>query len=468
MENKQIGRRRRLTSPFSALYDEAGLLPVIRRSLLFVIFGNICGNTFGTITTGTALTGYAEALGANDFVFGVLTGIPLAANLFQIPAAMLVSRTHKRKQYMLTYGLIGRALWILAGLVPYFMPAEPAWLPLWTVIFLVGMAASGCSFINVCFTPWLADLVPLRIRGRWMGLRDGINAVVSMSMGLVTAYLLDTLPSFTSYTVVFAIAGVVGALDMCCFIGVKEVHSAPPVKVDLWKVCKQIVHDKPFFTFMLFWTAWCFTANLSGPFLIRYALGDMGLSYMQVTLCSQIAAALITILVISFWGKLLDRYGNKPVLWVSCVAAALTPAFFCFSVPGSIWPTLLHNVIGAAFWSAANLSASNMQLSYSPDDQRPTYIAIYSCVANLFGSFLGVICGGALLEGIHAWVDANAITLAGAPLDYYKVVFVISVIARLGIVLFFLPRMKNDNEHTTKDMLRDLFAPHAKAVPRKP
>lgn len=73
--------KRVFSSPFRPLYDEARLLPKLRRSILFVIFGNVFGNLFGVITGvgGTALTGYAEALGAGDFVFGVLNGIPLAA-----------------------------------------------------------------------------------------------------------------------------------------------------------------------------------------------------------------------------------------------------------------------------------------------------------------------------------------------------------------------------------------------------
>jgi hypothetical protein len=46
-----------LKSPFTALFDEAQLLPEIRRSILFMIMGNMCGNLFNVISAGTALTG---------------------------------------------------------------------------------------------------------------------------------------------------------------------------------------------------------------------------------------------------------------------------------------------------------------------------------------------------------------------------------------------------------------------------
>lgn len=139
-----------------------------------------------------------------------------------------------------------------------------------------------------------------------------------MLVGLVTAFLLDNIPGFLGYAVVFVLGGVLGVLDMFCFLFVEEVYTQPPMPIKLFKSSRQIFQDKPFFRFMLFWTAWSFTANLSSPFLGRYAL-SMGLSYMQLTLCGQIASALTTVSVVWLWGRLLDQYGSKPVLWVSCL-----------------------------------------------------------------------------------------------------------------------------------------------------
>ena len=69
--------RRTPLSPFAAIYQEAGILPEIRRSIGWMIMANLFGTFWGTIAGGSALTGLAEALGSNDLVFGVLTAIPL-------------------------------------------------------------------------------------------------------------------------------------------------------------------------------------------------------------------------------------------------------------------------------------------------------------------------------------------------------------------------------------------------------
>lgn len=456
MQRHDPPRRRfspRLRSPFTPLYNEQRLPSDIRRSLGAIVIANLFGNIWGIVTTGPALAGYAGRLGATDLEFGVLSGIPSALMLLQIPLAALVSRTHKRKRYMLTYGLISRMLWITVGLVPYFLPLSPGWLRLWSVIFLVGMSACGNALITVSWFPWLADLLPIGIRGRWFSLRDAINALIGVFFGLFIAYLLDTMPGYTGYSVVFLIGGIFGTLDMASFFFAKEVYSHPPAKVRIGKTIGEIFRDKPFIRLTLFWTAWCFTANISGPYFNRYVLDEMGLTFTQLTVCGQIAASLTAFLVIPRWGRLLDRYGAKPVLWVSCIVASLTPVFFCFSVPGSVLPTLLHNVIGAAFWSAANLTVTNMQLSHSPDHLRPSYIAVFACLSALGGVFLGTLSGGAMIEGIRALNTAYSPSIFGLTPDPYKITFFISVVTRLGIVLFFVPRIDNEKGVAARQMI---------------
>ncbi len=435
---------------FEKIFDEAGLLPKIRRSIYLMTLGNTFGTLWGVISAGgsSSLTGYAGYLGAGDFVFGILTAIPLAAALLQIPFASLVSRTQKRKRYMMTYGLFSRFLWLIIGLVPFFIPADYKLLRLWSVILLIGVSSAFSSFINISWMPWMADLVPLEIRGRWLSKRDSITSIASVSMGLLVAGILDGMPGYAGYTTVFILCSILGMLDMCCFGLMEDIYKTPPLQLKLLPVCRDILSDKPFFKFMLFWTAWSFTANMSGSYLARYAITEMGLSYMQYTLCSQVTAAGITVLAVTYWGRLLDHFGTKPVLWCSCIVASLTPLFFLFSTYGSIWPTLLHNLIGAAFWCGANLAATSSQL-YTPDDKRPSYVAFFSCFTSLFGSFLGILSGGAILEGI-----SRSSILSGFIQDRYKFMITLSVILRIGAVLILIPLMDNTREHTVLDMFR--------------
>ena len=202
----------------TSVYAEAGLARAVRRSLNLMLLGNLCGSMFGVICGGgtTAMVGLANELHAGDFAFGVINGIPQIATLLQIPFSMMVSRTHHRKKYILTYGLFSRFLWLLFGLIPLVVPTEPGWLQIWTLIFLLGVSSCCGASIQVCWFPWFSDLAPVRIRGRWFSLRDTIIACFNLGFGLLTARLLDTLPPENRYGIILYIRGPSGAAGGVC------------------------------------------------------------------------------------------------------------------------------------------------------------------------------------------------------------------------------------------------------------
>ena len=117
----------KIRPPLTALYTQAGLSRDVQISLFFVLVSNIFGMAHGQICSSgsNAIIQLSNYLGAGDFEYGIITGIPLAASLLQIPYSNLVNRTHKRRLYLLTFGIFSRALWLLFGLVPFFVPTEP-------------------------------------------------------------------------------------------------------------------------------------------------------------------------------------------------------------------------------------------------------------------------------------------------------------------------------------------------------
>lgn len=450
-------------NPLNTLFDEARLPDKIRRSLYFIILGNIMGSAHGIICGGgtTAMIGLATDLGANDLTFGILSAIPQLFGLLQLPYSIMVNRTHKRKKYMMTFGMFSRALWLLFGLIPYIMPMTTAAVQLWTIIFLMGISSCCGAMINVCWFPWLSDLTPARIRGRLLSIRESILAAANVVIGLVVAFVLDTMPPETRYVVIFLIGGTVGMIDMLCFGVSEDVYTAPPQKQSMFGTVGQVLKNKPFMQLTIMWTVWSFTANLSGVYLNPYSMNEMGLTFMQIMIFSTIASAIVSIFVMPKWGAMIDRYGCRNVMLVSCTVASLTPLFYLFSSPGNIWPTLLHNVVGAMFWCGANLTCSNMQLSCSPNDTRPTHIALFSCITALFGGTLGSLAGGALLE---AW---NAGGLFTGAVDRYQVLFVLSVVLRFGLTMLFVPRFARDSEYRPADLIRHMTSAFKPRTGRK-
>lgn len=437
----------------SLLYDEARLPAAIRRSLNLILLGNIFGNLHGIICGGgtTAMIDLANELRAGDLAFGVLNGIPQAAALLQIPFSMLVNRTHKRKKYMLTLGMFSRALWLLFGFIPLIVPVHPAWLQLWTLIFLLGVSSCCSAVINVCWFPWFSDLAPGSVRGRWLSYRDMIVAVVNLGFGLLVARLLDTLPSPSRYIVVFLMGGTVGMLDMLCFAFCREVYSAEPRRLHIVPVVRDIFRNRSFLRLMVMWTAWCFASNLCAPYLGRYSVNEMGLTYLQMMLFGTAAASVATVLVMPRWGRALNHFGCRSVMLVAAAATALTDLFYLFSTPGNIWPVLLRNFAGAMFWSGCNLSANSMQLSASPDEARPSYIAVFACFTSLVGVGLGTLAGGGLLE---TWENAGWFT---GGLDRFKALILLAAFLRILVALLLVPPLENDRDGTPGQLARAIL-----------
>lgn len=443
--------RKRGPGTLKLLYDEARLQPHVRRGLNWILGGNLCGNLHGAICGGgtTAMVGLAGLLGAGDMEFGLLVAIPQIAALLQIPFSMLVNKTRKRKIYILTFGIFSRLLWLLFGFLPLLSKTPESKLPLYTLITLLGLSSACGAAINVCWFPWFSDLAPMRIRGRWLSYRDRIIAVAALLFGLLVAYLLDVLPIQSKYIVIFLVGGAFGVMDMICFGFVKEEPMKPAEKaLSVKKSLSEILRNKPFMRVVVMWTAWCFTANLSGAYLTPYAMNVMQLDFLQITLFGTVAASLATALIIPKWGKALDAHGSRNVMLVAGIGAAITPIAYLMSTPGNVLPTLLHNVVGALFWSGTNLAANSLQLSNSPDENRPMYIAIFSCITCLVGTAFGTMAGGWLLTMTqeNGWF--------GGWFDRYKALVTLSVLLRLGITLLLVPGMANESASGARDVVR--------------
>lgn len=437
----------KLGSPMGALYREGGISGTRIKSLRYLMLGTVLGTLFTSVTSGgTMLTGYFTALGGSAFAFGILSAIPFLAVVVQIPASILISRTGARKKYRIKYGIIARAIWILIGLIPLLIPMHPVWLRICGLCVFRGLAAGCEAFPETTYGPWLADLVPQNIRGRWLSIRDIICNVAGISIGVVQVFLLERMPGLTGYTVIFVAGGLIGIADMLCSLRIEDVPMATEAASNLSGTAKQVFRDKPFVQFMLFWTFWLFTAYLANPYTNFYALQKLGLSMSATTIYGQVIPAIISVVVSPFWGYLIDKLGNKRVMFLSCTFAALAPVILVFSEEGQSLAFFLYNLFGSMVWSVPFLVALNMMLCNSPHDDRTSYVAIFHCFTELLGSFLGVLFGGSLIEflsyGLQKWSFARDSVLA----DEYKLLFLLSALLRIAATLLIVPRLRDRKE----------------------
>ena len=157
--------------------------------------------------------------------------------------------------------------------------------------------------------------------------------------------------------------------------------------------------DPNFLKFLVYFTLWTFSVNLSAPFFNVYLLDELNLDLTQVTLYNSLSAG-ANLLLLMFWGRLADRIGNRPILIGVGIIFALFPLFWLVTGNNSLsiwfWLPLLHLVAGGTS-AAIDLCSNNLQLDIAPNQHQTTYFGIAAACAGISGA-VGTAVGGFWIE----------------------------------------------------------------------
>lgn len=457
MSNK---RRFHIRKPQLHLFDATGLTPDVQQSLHMIILAVTFSMVFTNITTGAVWTGYQRMLGANAMMLGIISAIPVTASTLQILASYILERWQQRRKLLLIFGLISRLLWAVIGLIPILFPSQLAHMRIYALMVLLAASAGCASFINVSFYSLMGDLVPMRIRGRYFSSRQAVSLLAGILTGLFVSFLMDRVDGFIGYTIVLVIAGIFGAADICCFFWVKW----PPMQPHEGKgeslpaMIRCVLRDKPYMRIVGYFTLWSFAVNISGPFINVYFLEQVRMTYTEITLITQILPNIITVLVISGWGRRADQYGNQPVVQLAGLFCMLMPLTYLFTGPRSFLVLPVTYVFSGVFWPASDLGQQNMYLAKSPSHNRSMYVAIFFASTQLLGTALSNFLGGILMNGPLLRLQALNIPFTHGTLTRYDFIFIISGMLRIALVLLMLPRLREASDTPARQMVREMNA----------
>ena len=161
---------------------------VFRNILLDIGLANI----YAALNSGVFLTGYLLLLGASNVQIGLITSLPLLANITAPVFSFFIDRSKERKKLCLRALLPVRLLWFLLAALPlllfYKLLAYP--LIIFTVIYFI-MTLLGV-FVASSWLPWIGDLIPEETRGHYFGKRiiaGGLAALVfTVAGGALVVY----------------------------------------------------------------------------------------------------------------------------------------------------------------------------------------------------------------------------------------------------------------------------------------
>lgn len=431
-----------------------------------VVAGWGFGAAFLNITSGAVYTAFARALGANDFEFGVLAAALPAMSFLQVIAAKLVEHSGKRKRQVLIAGLIGRGLWALAAVIPLIAYYYPRLLPsrdvLNFVIVCVVLAGAFQAFSSPAFISWITDLVPSRVRPSFFAHRMQFGTWIALVTTVASGLVADHYSDIRVYCVLLALAGICGMLDILFLLGVHEPkvedegdvvkvkRKSPPLR----EMIMVPLRDAPIRRFLLFISILMFSYGFQGPFLWLYVLEYLGLPKTLTGLLLSGVPLIAIACTTRFWGDVLRRYGNRPVMRFASMVIALSSLGWVIARPGAwdIMPIIL--ILTGSMAGAIELANLNLITGLSPHVPRSSISAMLSIAAGV--SFaLAAWVGGALAQSL-LWINTSGYDWFGMQVVNYHILFLISLGLRLVNATFVAPLLQEPEATGTIDTVKEI------------
>ncbi|MBW4686555.1 MAG: MFS transporter [Komarekiella atlantica HA4396-MV6] len=407
----------------------------IRTSLRASTGDAVLSAIFSLTTGGILLSNFLVELDASPVVFGMLSSIPMIANLIQPLGAYFSESTTSRFQYsLLTHG-ISRPLWlilVIGILATSWGGVNSQQLVILTLLIVLVTHLLG-ALGSAAWLSWVAMIVPRRLRGRYFGLRNSAasltNLVCLPLAGLAVSHWYGG--TLQGYGVVLLVGIVFGIVGIGCQYFQVDINprsqntyvaklSQSEIQSDVAKnesceisesIClpqsptsqnqliSSIRQNTNFLIFLLYFGLWMLAINLSAPFFNLYMLDTLDIDVSWVTIYSSLQAG-ANLLMLILWGKLADKVGNRPILIFVGILVAVTPLLWLGIGANRldiwVWLPLLHIFCGGT-GAAIDLCNNNMQLGIASIKNQSIYFAIAAAVAGVSGA-LGATIGSFIVQ----------------------------------------------------------------------
>lgn len=430
------------TSPLSASAISRGLRVSIIEGTFAMLYSTLAGGMF--------LAGLALFLGANSFQIALLTAIPAFVTGFGFLSGYLVRRAGTRKWLVIWTAGIGR--FVFAVLVPFLLLRRHVGLPL--LFAVVAVSSILMSIAGTIWTSWISDLVPEERRGRFFGLRNGIHGLA----GVITAYSagrgMDALKAAgqeqLGYGLAFGLAVLFGAVSTLLLLKQPEPGVPQRPLQSLRETFTGPLQEPQFRRLIIFLVVWFLTGTLASPFYLVHLIKNLHFSFTAIGIYSIIGGT-TGILFQLFWGRIIDRFGSRPVAVFNFALVGIMPLLWLFATPTFRLPIWCDALLNGVVWTGASLGLWNLLLDLADNPERKEgYFAIYGVVTGL-GAFLASLLAGTIAQALHGF----RLNLFGQDFYNYDVMFLAAGLARFATLPLLL-RVREQDSKSVRHTMRVL------------
>ncbi len=400
---------------------------------------------------------FAIAINSSNFMVALLSSIPgLLGPLSQMFSSRLLEK-YSRKKIVMKAVLLETLIWfpIMALAFLFYAGILTESLP---VIFLI-VYSIYVIIMNVSTPPWfswMGDIVDENYRGRWFSKRQIITSFTSGILAVTASIFLGYSGRNGQVMIGFIILFTLAAISRLISWKTFQRQYEPKIKLkkgyyfSFW----DFIIDSPknnLGKFTIYRTLLGFATAISSSLVAIYLLRNLGFGYTTYIIIS-LAEGIFSLLVMQWWGKFADKYGNYRILLICSILIPLIPIFWIFS-SNPIYLFFIPAIIGGVSWAGFNLAAGNFIYDNVCVEKRGLVISYYNMLIGI-GTFLGAGIGAFLIKYLTTSIQPIII------------IFIISAIARAIFAVWWVPKIREirkTEKFDGKKALRNLFLRDARA-----
>jgi MFS family permease len=388
---------------------------------------------YATLGGGMFLTGLALWLGANSFQIALLAAIPPLVAGFSFLSGYFVRSIGSRKPLLIWLVGIGRSVFIV--LVPFLLLQTKVSMALFFAAVI--LSSLIMTIAGTVWQSWISDPVPEQRRGRFFGLRNAIHGLIGVCVAYAAGRGMDWLKAQghepVGYGLAFGLAVLFGAVSTVMLFKQPEPELVPRPALSLRLTLLGPLKEPQFSKLILFLSVWFLTGTLASPFYLVHLIKNLNFTFAAIGVYSMIGGVIGTLFQL-FWGRVIDRFGSRPVTVFNFALVGVMPLLWLFATPSFRLPVWGDALLNGVVWTGGSLGLWNLLLDLADDpSHRESYFAIYSVVTGL-GAFLASFLSGVIAQALHTF----HLTLFGLHFVNYDVLFLAAGLSRFACLPLLL------------------------------
>ncbi|MCX7705261.1 MAG: MFS transporter [bacterium] len=419
------------------------------RQKFYLLIGLISGTFFFTVCLGPVFTLFLLKLGVREKLIGFLSILPSIVGVFSLWMVRYIS-TNPVRSFIIS-------AWILFAIevcfLPVFilanvLPANIVIIIFCSLLFLFYFPTQGYVY---AWFPVIESVIPYNERGHFLGTLRISLTLAGYGLLQISSRILGTEPEFMQFFYVVLMIVVISIFFpfFLSYTGIPKIEKESSTRLGLLIEFRELLKNKDHNTYFKFLAIWTFITGISGPFLIPFYKTELGMSTsFCVTLVS--ANTLGYGFSVFGWGKLVDRYGSRFILFVSCMLAVLHMFFlahihlFQFNVMKNL--LLFASFLGGVVFAGQLMGDTTRRMALSPEDNKSSYFAFML----VFGAQLPAVIASPL-AGFLIQRNRNF------HLGIYGIYQIFMILTGLlyCLLMYQILQMKPLKERSVMDLLKD-------------